>query len=201
MREKIIANLKKMTGILSEMINLVYQGFMENDTHYLNSALNKERIMDDLEKEITASVVHDSKTLDEKGQKDFLLLAQVAENLERMGDELRYLMERIEIKIAENLLFSDIGVEQYKEVFEKMRKSVSPTIKFLNENKDELLERILNNGDDIKETVEKYRVEHLKRLTRGICEPRAANMYFDMLDFTGNIARHCTAIARIYKEK
>ena len=201
MKEKIIANLKKMTDILSEMIELVYQGFMENDAHYLNRALNKERIMDDFEKEITASIVQVFKTLAEKKQKEFVLFEQTAQNIERMGDELRSLMERIEIKIAENLFFSEIGVEQYKEIFEKMRKSVNLTIEFLNENKHGLLKMILKNGDEIKETVEKYRAEHLERLAKGICEPRAANMYFDMLDFTGNIARHCTNIARTYKEK
>ncbi len=201
MKEKIVVDLKKMTNTLSEMIDLVYQGFMENDTHYLNRALNKENIMNDLEKEITDSVVQLSKTLDEKGQKEFVLFVQVAQNLERMGDELRYLMERLEIKIVEDLLFSDIGVEQYKDTFEKMRKSVNLTIEFLDKNKNELLETILKNGDDVKETVGKYRKEHLVRLTKGLCKPRAANMYFDMLDYMGNIARHCTAIARIYKEK
>ncbi len=201
MKEKIIANLKKMTDVLSEMVGLVYQGFIENDAHYLNRALNKERIMDDFEKEITASIVQVFKTLDKKKQKEFVLLEQTAQNIERMGDELRSLMERIEIKIAENLFFSEMGVEQYKETFEKMRKSVNLTIEFLNEDKHELLKMILKNGDEIKETVEKYRTEHLERLAKGICEPRAANMYFDMLDFTGNIARHCTNIARIYKEK
>lgn len=201
MKEKIVVDLKKMTNTLSEMIDLVYQGFMENDTQYLNRALNKENIMNDLEKEITDSVVQLSGTLDEKGQKEFVLLVQVAQNLERMGDELRYLMERLEIKIVEDLLFSDIGVEQYKDTFEKMRKSVNLTIEFLDKNKNELLETILKNGDDVKETVGKYRKEHLVRLTKGLCKPRAANMYFDMLDYMGNIARHCTAIARIYKEK
>jgi phosphate:Na+ symporter len=201
MREKIIANLNKMTDILSEMIDLVYQGFIENDAHYLNRALNKEQILDDLEKMITTSIIQDAQTLDQKGQKELVLSERAAQDIEQMGDELRYLMERMEIKIVENLLFSDIGLEQYKDVFEKMRKSVSLTIEFLNQNKSEFLERILNNGDEVKEAVEKYRTEHLKRLTEGICQPRAANMYFDMLDFTGNIARHCTDIARTYKEK
>jgi len=176
MKEKIVVDLKKMTNTLSEMIDLVYQGFMENDTQYLNRALNKENIMNDLEKEITDSVVQLSRTLDEKGQKEFVLLVQVAQNLERMGDELRYLMERLEIKIVEDLLFSDIGVEQYKDTFEKMRKSVNLTIEFLDKNKNELLETILKNGDEVKETVGKYRKEHLVRLTKGLCKPRAANM-------------------------
>ena len=190
-----------MANIISDMANLAYQGFMENDAHFLDRALNKERIMDNLEREITASVVQVSKTLDEKGCGEIILLAQTAQNIERMGDELRSLMERIEIKIAENLFFSDRGVEQYRDVFEKMKKSVNLTTQFLNENKNELLEMILKNGDDIKKTIERYRTEHLERLSKGICKPRAANMYFDMLDFTGNIARHCTNIARTHREQ
>lgn len=201
MKEKIMTNLQRMADILWEMIELVYQGLMKNDTHYLNRALNKEHIMDDLEKEITASVIEASKTLDKNGQKKLILLERAAQDIEQMGDELRYLIERIEIKIVENLLFSDIGVEQYKDVFEKMKKSVELAIKFLKENRNELLDMILNNGDSVKKTVEQYRTEHLQRLAKGICEPRAANMYFDMLDFTGNIARHCTDIARSHKEQ
>jgi phosphate:Na+ symporter len=201
LNEKIIWNIKKMAEIISEMVDLVFEGFMKNDAHFLNRALNQERIMDDLEREITSSVIKSYNVLDEKTQKEFVLLEQTAQNIERMGDELRYLMERIEIKIAENLLFSNIGVEQYKEVFEKMKKSVDLTKEFLKEGKNEIIDKILDNGDGIKKLVEKYRKEHLKRLAEGICEPRAANMYFDMLDFTGNIARHCTNIARTYKEK
>jgi phosphate:Na+ symporter len=200
-KEKIVTNLKKMANLITDMANLAYQGFMENDAHFLDRALNKERIMDSLEKDVTTSVIQASKTLNDRERKEFILLAQTAQNIERMGDELRSLMERIEIKIAENLFFSDTGVEQYRDVFEKMKKSVNLTTQFLNENKNELLETILKNGDDIKEAVEKYRIEHLERLAKGICKPRAANMYFDMLDFTGNIARHCTNIARTYKAK
>jgi phosphate:Na+ symporter len=194
-------SIKKMVSILKEMVSLVYQGFMENDGHYLNSALNKERIVDDLEREVTLSIIKMSKETNEKEKKELILLGQVAENLERMGDEVRYLMERIEIKIAEGLFFSDIGVEQYKEVFFKMQKSVNLTFEFLNNNKEEDRKSILENGLEIKDLIERYRVEHMDRLTKGICQPMAANMFFDMLDFTGNIARHCTNIARIYKNK
>ena len=194
------AYLKQMSKIIIEMADLVYKGFLENDAHYLNSALNKERIVDDLEKEITVKIVKIGKGLDKKTQKELLLLEQTAQNLERMGDELRYLMERIEIKIAEKLFFSEVGLEQYGEVFEKMHKSLNLTVEFLNEGKKEFLDMVLKNGEEIKKLIEKYRVEHLERLTKGICEPRAANMYFGMLDFTGNIARHCTNIARSYKE-
>lgn len=192
-------SLLKMSKTIMEMVDLVYKGFMENDVHYLDSALNKERIVDDLEKEITASLIKTSGGLKDLERKQLVLLGHIAQNFERMGDELRYLIERVEIKIAEELFFSEIGLKQYQEVFEKMRSSVTLVDKFLGENARALLDQIKKNGDEMKQLVEQYRVEHLDRLTRGICQPRAANIFFDMLDFTGNIARHCTNIARIHK--
>lgn len=201
MKAKFEESIRQMSSILKEMTDLVYKGFMENDEYYLTRALNKERVVDDLEKEVTANIIELSQKSDTKTKKDFVLLGQVAENLERMGDELRYLMERMEIKILEKLFFSDIGVEQYKEVFSIMQKSVDLTVSFLNNNNKADLDKILKNGLEIKDLIEKYRTEHMERLTKGICQPRAANMYFDMLDFTGNVARHCTNIARVYKSK
>ncbi len=201
MKEKVGAKLKKMASIIEEMVNLVYKGFMENDAHYLDRALNKERVMDALEREITSSVVASSKTQPQEARKELILLEQTAQNIERMGDELRGLMERIEIKIAEDLFFSDQGTAQYRQVFEKMKRSVELTVNFLNDKNPDTLTLIAQNGDQIKKLVEKYREEHFKRLTEGLCEERAANMYFDMLDFTGNIARHCTNIARTHKVK
>ncbi|NQT23244.1 MAG: hypothetical protein HQ579_07420, partial [Candidatus Omnitrophica bacterium] len=167
----------------------------------LDSALNKERILDDLETDITNAIFKSGKNLDENKRKEMVLIGQTAENLERMGDELRSLMERIEIKIAEKLYFSETGIEQYKNVFEKMHKSVQLTVEFLREDGKGVLDTVEQNGEEIKKMIEKYRVEHMERLTKGICKPRAANMFFDMLDFTGNIARHCTNIARTCKEQ
>ncbi len=199
MEDKLTDSLKQMSSIVVEMMQLIYQGLMENEAHYLNSALNKERIIDDLEEKVTVTIVGIAKALDEKERKEFVLLEQTAQNFERMGDEMRSLIERIEIKIAEKLLFSDIGIEQYKEVFNKMHESVNLITKFITEGNNEFLDLVLKNGDQIKALIERYRAEHLDRLTKGLCDPRAANMYFDMLDFTGNIARHCTNIARNYK--
>ena len=201
MKEKIVSDLNKMSAIISEMVDLVYKGFIENDAHFLNMALNKERVMDDLEREITSFVIKESKTLNEKEKAEYILLGMTAQNIERMGDELRSLMERIEIKIAENLYFSDIGVKQYQEIFHAMRESLVMVSTFFKEKDAAILDKITGNGEKIKMLIEGYRREHMKRLAEGLCEPRASNMYFDMLDFTGNVARHCTNIARTHKGK
>ncbi len=201
MKDELNVSLRQMAKIISEMVDQVYHGFMENDKHLLDRVLDAERKLDDLERDITVGIPELSKGLDEEGTRELIVSGQVAEHLERMGDELRHLVERIEIKIEDKLYFSDKGVEQYREVFEKMRRSLYLVVDFLDENKVEILDEVLKNGDQVKEMIERYRTEHVERLAKGICKPRASNMYFDMLDFTGNVARHCTNIARIAREK
>ena len=46
--------------------------------------------------------------------------------------------------------------------------------------------------------MERYRKEHADRLVQGICTPLGANMYFDMLDFTGNLARHSSNVVKLF---
>ena len=38
----------------------------------------------------------------------------------------------------------------------------------------------------------------MHRLIEGLCTPLGANMYFDMLDFTGNLARHASNVVKLF---
>jgi len=56
---------------------------------------------------------------------------------------------------------------------------------------------VIDNGFRVKGLVEQYRKEHADRLVQGLCTPMGANMYSDMLDFTGNLARHSSNIVKL----
>jgi len=187
-----------MADTMCEMLASIEKGFMEHREEFLTDALKKESRINELEKAATARVLELSKALkDDTGRKELVALHQAVETLERMGDEAASLVERIEIKNAEHLLFSDLGVAQYNETFGTMKKSVEMMREFLGGKDGVLKERIIDNGFQVKALVERFRAEHADRLLRGICTPMAANMFFDMLDFTGNLARHSSSIAKL----
>jgi len=149
-----------------------------------------------MEKLLTASVLELSKRSSRK--KELVIVEQTIEALERMGDEVASLIERIEVKVAEKLLFSEEGVEQFNETYDTMKKSVSMMKEYLKTKDENTRKKILDNGFQVKELVERYRKEHADRLIHGLCTPMGANMYFDMLDFTGNLARHASNIVKLY---
>jgi phosphate:Na+ symporter len=122
----------------------------------------------------------------------------VVETLEHMGDETAGIIERIEIKVAERLLFSEIGVQQFNETYNVMRNSVRMMSRFLAKPDQALKEKVVDNGFKVKDLVERYRKEHFERMVQGLCTPMGANMYFDMLDLTGNLARHSSNIVKLF---
>jgi phosphate:Na+ symporter len=114
-----------------------------------------------------------------------------------MGDEVSALIERIEIKVAEKLLFAEDAVRQFNETYAAMKDSVAMMRKYVAANDPVLKDKVIENGFHVKELVERYRKAHADRLVQGICTPMGANMYSDMLDFTGNLARHSSNIVKL----
>ena len=194
-KDKVIVMADKMC----DMVDLVAKGFMEHRQEFLTGAMKIEGEINAMEKSLTNNVLELSKGIkNEKDRKELVRLQQAVEMLERMGDEAASLVERIEMKNAEHLLFSETGVEQFNETYNTMRKSVEMMRDFLKGKGSGAKERIIDNGFHVKALVERYRQEHTDRLVRGICTPMAANMYFDMLDFTGNLARHASNIVKLF---
>ena len=195
MHDKIILMAQKVCDNLL----LIEKGFMDNNLEPLALAIKEEHLINEMEKVFSKSIIEISKQAtgaDER--KRLAVMSQIVETLERMGDEEANLVERIEIKVVEKLLFSDLGVSEFNETFGAMKKSVEMMIEFLKKKDPALKDRIIDNGFHVKELVERYRKEHFERLVQGICTPMAANMYFDMLDFAGNLARHSSSIVKLF---
>ena len=87
---------------------------------------------------------------------------------------------------------------QFNEIYGSMNKSVVMMREFLQDKKPGMKDRIIDNGFRVKSLVERARKEHSDRLLKGLCTPMGANMYFDMLDFTGNLARHASNIVKLF---
>ena len=197
-----IKDIKYKTVVMADkvclMLDLIERGFMENRLDLLNEAMKEEHEINDMEKALTRDIYEISKTVkNASGKKELAAIAQVVETLERMGDEAANMIERIEIKVVEHLLFSEIGVQQFNETFNVMKESVHMMRNFLTDPAAGSKEKIVENGFRVKDLVERYRKEHFERMVQGVCTPMGANMYFDMLDFTGNLARHSSSVVKL----
>ena len=184
-----------MADKVYEILSLIEEGFLKNKKDFLTAALQEEVEVNKMERLLAENIMSLARTVSDR--RELAILAQMIEMLERMGDEATGLIERIEVKVYERLRFNQEAVEQFNKTYSAMKNSVKMMRDYLRKPSEALKDRVINNGFHVKELVEHHRKEHADRLVRGDCTPMGANMYFDMLDFTGNLARHSSNIVKL----
>ena len=185
-----------MAELALSMLKNTLGGFIKHDLDILAAVLNDEHQLNELEKSITLSLVDISKGKGAPENKNIVLLTNIVADLEEIGDYIKDMIERIEIKIQERLLFSDEALDEYKHLYNIVETDLSEVVNSLKKDDKRFTKRVLCDEGHVDELVQEYRDSHAQRLIAGICEPRACNMFLNLLDFTAQISRHTKAIAK-----
>ena len=180
-----------------QMLHTTFDGFMKHDIGLLDQVLKDKQKLTETYTTLTSSVVESLKgNLPEKEKRAILSMADIVGSIEKIGDCSVGLVERIEYKISEKLLFSETAVEEYKNLYTKVDRFLSDTSEVIRTEEQNLAKKLIEDELSLNELVDKYRATHLDRLARGICDDRASTMYLDMLGFTKKIVYHCVNMAR-----
>lgn len=188
--------INKMAALALSMLRNTFDGFMKHNFEILSGVLKDEERLNDMERALTSSLVAISKSKD-IDKTNNVLLSNIVVELEEIGDYIKDMIERIEIKIEEKLLFSDDAVEEYEHLYNVAETDLADVEKALRMNDKNFARRVLCiTEDQVDNLVQKYKETHAQRLMKGICLPRASNMFLNLLDFTARISRHSRAIAK-----
>lgn len=186
-----------MSELALRMWQRTHQAFMEHDLDILTDVLSEEVKLNDLEKEIIVGLVTLGRaSSDAKEKAKILIYADVVGDLELIGDYCKDILERVQIKIEEKLLFSDEAVKEYEILYQKAENALNEIVAVLKKDSLGLLKEVLKKEEHIDSLVDDYRQKHNQRMLAGICTPMACNMFLNMLDFTAAVYYHTKKIAR-----
>jgi phosphate:Na+ symporter len=189
--------ITEMALLALEMWRKTHQAFLEHNLDLLSVVLGKENLLNELEKEITAQLVEFSRSASAKKDKDAaFIFTDVVGDLELIGDYCKDILERVQIKIEEKLLFSDEAVKEYEELYRRTESAIDEIACALQKDKPALVKEVLKGEGHIDKMVDEYRRRHNQRLVEGLCSPIACNMFLNMLDFTAAVYYHAKKIAR-----
>ena len=194
-------NIKKkvieMSKLALRMWQATNQAFMEHDLGLLSKVLEEENKLNNLEKEITSDLIELSRLTSNQAERArAIVYADIAGDLELIGDYCKDILERVQIKIEEKLLFSDDAVKEYEDLYHKTEEALNEATCVLERPNLTLGESALKDTEYLDGLVDEYRARHNQRLIDGICSPLACNMFLNMLDFTAAVYRHAKKIAK-----
>lgn len=196
-KEKVI----RMSRSALSMWQLVYDAFIEHDLERISKALEEENKLNSLEEEINQGIIDLGHAPGVTGftpedNARIIVYADIAADFELIGDYSKDILERIQIKIEEKLLFSEEAVEEYKELYHKTKVALEEVVLALEKDNPALVKEVLRKEEDINILVDKYRQNHNQRILAGICTPMSCNMFLNMLDFTAAVYEHIKKIAK-----
>jgi len=195
--ESVKIKIAEMARQALEMWKLTHEAFMEHDLDILADVLAKENILNQLEKELTAQLIELGRCSAQKSEREKVTrYADIVADIELVGDYCKDILERVEIKIQEKLLFSDDAVSEYNELYKKTEEALAEIAAALDADKPGLVKEVIKEEEHIDKLVDKYRQYHNQRLIEGICSPLGCNMFLNMLDFTAAVYYHAKKIAR-----
>lgn len=189
--------ISEMGKLAFKMWQTTFQTFMEHDLDLLSGVLTDEHKLNDFEKEITTELIELSRTTSDKKEKtNTIIYTDVIGDLEMIGDYCKDILERVQIKIEEKLLFSEDAVKEYSNLYHKTEEALRKVVEAIEKDEPCFLKEVLKNEGEVDKLVDEYRKTHTQRLINGVCSPLACNMYLNMLDFTGQIFHHTKSIAK-----
>ena len=187
----------EMSRIALSMWQLTHQAFMEHDMDLFPGIFEKEDNLNNAQKELVNEFIklgRDSQMQDKAVL--ISLYVDIVGDLELIGDYCKDILERVEVKIEERLLFSEESVKEYNELYGKTEEALDEVTRALEKGRPDLVKEILKNQGHIDTLVDQYRSNHNRRLLSGVCTPLGCNMFLNMLDFTAAVYYHTKKIAR-----
>jgi len=189
--------VNQMAKSAASMWQLTYDAFIEHDVELISKALEEENKLNTLEDEINKSIIDLGRAdLAQQEKLRVIVYADIAGDFELIGDYCKDILERIQIKIEEKLLFSEDAVEEYKDLYNKTKGAMEEVVFVLEKDNPALIKEVLRKEEHIDSLVDKYRHNHDQRMLAGACTPMGCNMFLNMLDFTAAVYYHIKKIAK-----
>lgn len=189
--------INQMSRSAASMWKLTYDAFIEHDVELITRALEEENKLNALEEEINKEIISLGRAdFTPKEKANVIVYANIAGDFELIGDYCKDILERIQIKIEEKLLFSEDAVEEYKDLYNKTKNAMEEVVFVLEKDNPALVREVLRKEEHIDTLVDQYRRHHDQRMLQGQCTPMGCNMFLNMLDFTAAVYYHIKKIAK-----
>lgn len=193
--------LLRMAGMAQEMLGDSIKVFLTNDTKRVKHIEQMEDLIDDLEKEINIYLSELSQSsLTQQETRIISGFMSAANDLERIGDHAKNIMQLGELKAEDRLPFSDTALQEVNSIYQETDRMMAKVIRALEDEDKKLAREVMAEDDNIDLMEKTLRQRHIERINNKSCVPHAGVIYLDLLSNLERIADHATNIAQVVLE-
>ncbi len=177
-----------MINHTKEMLDMIYEGFRK---HNLSSIGNVEEVEEKLHKDSECLL---KSILGESSNEDIKRFTPVPEYFDSIGKGLNTLFNATKKKIREDMLFSDKSVKETYKLFDETLVLLNSVSNCISTSNGDLAKHMDGNGKRLCELADEYAIFHEDRLIAGVCTPKSAPVYLDILESFRSVVWHVRKI-------
>ncbi|MBE3091143.1 MAG: Na/Pi cotransporter family protein [Candidatus Atribacteria bacterium] len=189
----------RISNAVEEMVIDIMQVFTDNDEGLLDKVSAQDMIVDNLSREITKYLTKISfETLSEEHSKEVFRLLYIVDDLEHIGDLIdKNLIPLVEKKIDHSLVFSEKGVEEIKNMHQKVYNNLRNAIGAFALQDQRMAQKVIDQKEYIDSLEITLRKTHINRLNVGIeLSQKTSGVHLDLINVLKRINDHSFSIAR-----
>jgi len=187
----------RMGGYAREALQDASTYLFTKDEKVAQLALQKEKLINDLDRKITAYMVKIHQNgLPERESGIASTLMQTINDLERIGDHAENIVELAESSITNKVDFSGDAEQDLRSMLELTDKTVETALDALEHNDRKSAELVLEYESELDRMENTYRKGHINRLNQNLCTGNSGAIYIDILSNLERIGDHSKNIAQ-----
>lgn len=187
----------RMGTYARESLNDAANYFFTKDEKVGNLALQKEEIINDLDKKITEYLVklqQNSMNGQESGKASILL--QTINDIERIGDHAENIVELSEFSITHKVEFSSEAIDELKRMIDLTDTTISKALQALEHDNQAVAEQVLELESELDQMEREFRKSHITRLNNQLCNGSSGSVFLDILSNLERMGDHSKNIAQ-----
>ena len=187
----------RMGELTREMVQEAIQAFVNEDMELMQIVVQKEDIIDELEREISTFLARAFRegNLNAEQSRRLTRLMHAINDMEPIGDHAENIVELARQKTEDGLVFSDQALAEIQEMHRHVDGIYERAINCIRTDDAKLAIQLVGEDELIDEMERKYRATHIARLNEGTCLPPSGVVYLDILSNLERVADHANNLA------
>jgi phosphate:Na+ symporter len=186
--------ITRMANLTAEMLDYGIEMFAKPNSHLKKQVERREDAVDNLAAEITRYLSKVSQqSLSPEQSRRLIVLMHTVNDVERIGDHAENIMQLGELKSHERAPFSKFAHQEMKGLYSKVESMYKNMIVAFKTDDKKLAKKCQEYEDVIDTLVRDARIEHIRRLSTGVCSPTAGVIFLDLisnLERVGDLANN-----------
>ncbi|WP_010268115.1 Na/Pi cotransporter family protein [Paenibacillus senegalensis] len=171
--------------------------FFQRDQKSAAAALQKEQLINELERKITEYMVKiHQKGMPEAESEKATGLMHAVNDIERIGDHAENIVELSQYCTEHKVDFSDEAEQELKKMIEMADLAVGRAIYALEHQDMQASEEVLRYEAELDRMEQEYRKAHIQRLNKNLCSGDSGAIFLDVLSNLERVGDHSKNIAQ-----